>query len=114
MEQDIVTGPNHDINMETTNEVKMQFDKFTIIDSKESHVIDDGEVTILFNLSHIISIKPIKINRPDKVIDGYWIRTTNGKKYRALSIPESLLSLLEGNTNSPFKDDEIGAENHLQ
>ena len=92
----------------------MNFRKFTIIDSKESHVLDDGEVTILFNLAQIISVKPIKINRPERIVDGYWIRTTNGKKYRATKIPNELLSLLEGKTNSPLLEDENHIENPLQ
>ncbi len=92
----------------------MIFKKFTIMDSKESHIIDDGEITILFNLNHIVSIKPIKINRPDRVINGYWIRTTNGKKYKATAIPSELEEMIGEIKNPIFMNDEIGVENQLQ
>ena len=31
----------------------------------------------------------------EKLVKGYWIRTTNGKKYRAVDIPERLKELLD-------------------
>ena len=46
---------------------------------------------MLINGDQIVSIKPIKMTTDDRdVLDGYWIRLTNGKKYRALQIPASL------------------------
>ena len=35
----------------------------------------------------------------EKLVMGYWIRTTNGKKYRAVEIPEGLKATL-GSTDS--------------
>ena len=72
----------------------MKFEKFKILNNKTGAGQETEEVEILFNLDHIISIKPIRIARPDKLINGFWIRTTNGKKYRASSIPDSLVSLI--------------------
>lgn len=46
---------------------------------------------MLINGDQIVSIKPIKMTTEERdVLDGYWIRLTNGKKYRALQIPASL------------------------
>jgi len=71
----------------------MKFKKFTIFNNKSS-TMETEEVEMLFNLDHIISIKPIRISRSDKLINGFWIRTTNGKKYRASKIPDELLSVI--------------------
>ncbi len=71
----------------------MQFRKFTVFNPK-SMPQEAEEVEVLFNLNHIVSIKPIRISRSDKLINGFWIRTSNGKKYRASQIPEDLLSVI--------------------
>ena len=72
----------------------MKFRKFTIFNAKPSPGQEGDEIEVLFNLDHIISIKPIRISRPDKLLNGFWIRTTNGKKYRASKIPDELLSVI--------------------
>jgi hypothetical protein len=72
----------------------MKFRKFTIFNSKPSPGQEAEEIEVLFNLDHIISIKPIRISRTDKLLNGFWIRTTNGKKYRAAKIPEELLEVI--------------------
>lgn len=72
----------------------MKFQKFTILNSKSASGQDSEEVEILFNVDHIISIKPIRISRSDKLLNGFWIRTTNGKKYRAARIPDGLLHII--------------------
>jgi hypothetical protein len=77
----------------------MKLQKFRIINDKESQLhAGPAEVTMLINIDHIVSIKPIKIARADGLLEGYWIRTTNGKKYKASIIPELLAELLD----SPF------------
>lgn len=87
----------------------MNFKKFRIINSNANSV-DQEEVDILFNLNHIISIKPIRISKPDQIINGFWIRTTNGKKYRASQIPQELLDLIgpeyQGKVNLGMDMDE--------
>jgi hypothetical protein len=50
----------------------------------------NNEVSMLINLDHVISVKPIRIMTRGGVIEGYWIRATNNKKYRAISIPQEL------------------------
>lgn len=72
----------------------MKFRKFIIFNSKPAAGQESDEIEVLFNLDHIISIKPIRISRQDKLLNGFWIRTTNGKKYRAAQIPEELLSVI--------------------
>lgn len=71
----------------------MKFEKFLILDAKGS-AAEAQEIEILFNLDHIVSIKPIRISRTDKLLNGFWIRTTNGKKYRASQIPDDLLQII--------------------
>lgn len=72
----------------------MKFRKFSVFATKPTSGQESDEVEVLFNLDHIISIKPIRISRPDKLLNGFWIRTTNGKKYRASRIPDELLSII--------------------
>jgi len=88
----------------------MKFRKFSILDIKASGSTETEEVEVLFNLDHIISIKPIRISRPDKLLNGFWIRTTNGKKYRASKIPDELLGVIgekyQGQVNIPIDSDE--------
>ena len=86
----------------------MNFKKFSILSGKSPTEIE--EVEVLFNLDHIISIKPIRIARPDKLLNGFWIRTTNGKKYRASRIPDEILSIIgekyQGSVNISLDSDE--------
>jgi hypothetical protein len=87
----------------------MSFQKFTVLNPK-SNSTQDEEVEMLFNLDHIISIKPIRISSLDKLINGFWIRTTNGKKYRASKIPGDLLDVIgvkyQGVVNLASESDE--------
>jgi hypothetical protein len=88
----------------------MKFRKFSILDMKTTGSSSAEEVEVLFNLDHIISIKPIRISRPDKLLNGFWIRTTNGKKYRASKIPDDLLEIIgekyQGSVNITIDPDE--------
>ena len=66
----------------------MSFMKFTKLNKKNDQQVGVVEQSILLNSNHIISIKPIKMLLDDNnVVDGYWIRTSNGKKYKATKIP---------------------------
>lgn len=88
----------------------MKFRKFKVLNSKTTNSHDTEEVEVLFNLDHIISIKPIRISRPDRLVNGFWIRTTNGKKYRASQIPNDLLEIIgekyQGAVNLSLESDE--------
>jgi len=88
----------------------MKFRKFSILDMRSSGSSETEEVEVMFNLDHIISIKPIRISRPDKLLNGFWIRTTNGKKYRASKIPEELLEVIgekyQGSVNLALDNEE--------
>ena len=68
----------------------MNFLKFKIIQTREEHSLETNLVDILFNVDHIVSVKPIKIVLSDGILNGYWIRLTNGKKYKATEIPNEL------------------------
>jgi hypothetical protein len=83
----------------------MEFKKFTILNINEAHQIQE-EIDIVINTSHIVSIKPIKMTTPDmRVVDGFWIRLSNGKKYKAVRIPEFIKNVLSENLPSAKYDD---------
>lgn len=68
--------------------------KFKIISPKDGQSVDNIFETLLINIDHIVSLKPIRLVVEDKSVKGYWIRTTNGKKYRAVEIPQKIKDLL--------------------
>jgi len=71
----------------------MKLQKFKIITHNESQQTDE-KTNILLNTEHIVSIKPIKLTTVERqVIDGYWIRLSNGKKYKAIQIPDMIKKL---------------------
>ena len=64
----------------------MKLQKFTIITHNEAQQIDE-KTSLLINLEQIVSVKPIKLTTTNReVVDAYWIRLTNGKKYRFIFI----------------------------
>lgn len=75
----------------------MALERFKIVSPKDGQSVDNIFETLLINTDHIVSLKPIKMVVDEKLVLGYWIRTTNGKKYRAVGIPDSLKTLLGSN-----------------
>lgn len=73
----------------------MSLQKFKIVSPKDGQSVDNIFESLLINTDHIISLKPIRMVVDEKLVMGYWIRTTNGKKYRAVEIPEQLKDLIE-------------------
>lgn len=73
----------------------MEFKKFEVLSIKDNQAEEESNTQILFNVDHIVSLKPIKFVYREVVIDGFWIRLTNGKKYRAVKIPEELGSMFD-------------------
>jgi hypothetical protein len=71
----------------------MKMQKFTILNPKESNE-GNQETDMLINLDHVVSVKPIRIIGRDNIIQGHWLRLTNGKKYRAIRIPSELENIL--------------------
>lgn len=83
----------------------MGFLKFKILDIN-NHSYDKSETEMLINEDHIVSIKPIKIVLDSEMIKGYWMRLSNGKKYRATEIP---MELAQGLTHHVLEiRDDIG------
>lgn len=74
----------------------MALERFQIVSPKDGQSVDNVFETLLINLDHIVSIKSIRMVVEEKLVKGYWIRTTNGKKYRAVQIPPKLLAMLDG------------------
>ncbi len=84
----------------------MDLKRFTIITRNEAQQTDD-KTTMLINLEHIISVKPIKLATAEReVIDGYWIRLSNGKKYRAIQVPKIILDSISEEIPAIQKSDE--------
>jgi len=81
------------------------FKKFKILNHNEAHQIEE-QIEMLINVDHIISIKPIKMtNSKRDVIDGFWIRLSNNKKYKALSIPDSIAESFKEDLQAPVIND---------
>ena len=72
----------------------MSLQRFKIVSPKDGQSVDNIFETLLINTEHIISLKPIRLVVDEKLVMGYWIRTSNGKKYRAVEIPETLRAIL--------------------
>ncbi len=73
----------------------MQFIKVEILTDKDVQDVEEVNEVILLNVSHVVSIKPINLIFKSQVQKGYWIRMSNGKKYRSLSIPTVLKDLID-------------------
>lgn len=92
----------------------MAFSKFTILNHNEGHQRDEM-VKILINTDHIVSLKPIRISTDErKVIEGYWIRLSNGKKYKALQVPQDLQQKLDEELPAPNFLSENAFEEQIQ
>ena len=91
----------------------MAFMKFKIIQSKEEHTLETNLVDIIFNVNHVVSIKPIKIILGESILDGYWIRLTNGKKYKATNIPTVLKKIFLTDEEGEIGEDGLNVENSL-
>ena len=61
---------------------------------------------MLINLEHVITIKPINIVMQNDLVEGYWIRMSNGKKYRAANAPEEIKDLLRKSSGASKKEKE--------
>lgn len=72
----------------------MALERFKIVSPKDGQSIDNVFETLLINTDQIVSLKPIRMVVEEKLVRGYWIRTTNGKKYRAVEIPSKLKEIL--------------------
>lgn len=68
--------------------------KFSIICQKDIQSIDNQNESILLNMNHVVSVKMIKMIVNEDVAEGFWIRMSNGKKYRAIEVPNEIKELL--------------------
>ncbi len=69
--------------------------KFKLLQDNEDSLVEGLGVTMLINLAHLVSVKPINVATQAGVVQAYWIRLSNGKKYKATEIPEELRELLK-------------------
>ena len=77
----------------------MKFEKFKILNIEDNAPVKENVDSVILNMDHIISIKQINILIMSNIVQGYWIRLSNGKKYKALEIPLELKKLLETSDN---------------
>lgn len=80
---------------EILKELIMNLKRFSIVSDRDVQALEDTNEVILLNLDHIVSMKPINIVVDGDVREGFWIRMSNGKKYRALDIPKELKTMLK-------------------
>ena len=92
----------------------MNLKKFKIVSPRDVQAVDNVYETLLLNLDHVISVKPIKMVIEDKVADGYWIRTSNGKKYRAIEAPSEILNLIEEGEHRSLVGINVQGEDRIQ
>lgn len=79
----------------------MALKQFTILNSNENQNSID-KVRMLINIDQIVSVKTINITDSDqRVIEGYWVRLTNGKKYKAISVPQMITELFDESLAAP-------------
>lgn len=81
------------VDLRHTLAMKRKFLKFKVVSTRDPHEVSDVFETLLLNTDHLISIKPINMVLEGEVHTGFWLRTTNDKKYRAVEIPEELASI---------------------
>ncbi len=80
----------------------MNLKKFTILNHNDAQQIDE-KISILINMEHIVSVKPINMTTSNRdVIEGYWIRLSNGKKYKAIQVPKVILETLSEELANPI------------
>lgn len=84
-----------------------KFRKFKLFQAREDSLVDSLGITMLINLDHLVSVKPINVPTSDGVVKAYWLRLSNGKKYKATEIPEELSQMLESEV---INLSEIGAD----
>jgi hypothetical protein len=72
----------------------MNLKKFKIVSPRDVQSVDNVYEILLLNLDHVVSVKPIKMVIEEKIANGFWIRTSNGKKYRAIEAPKEITDLL--------------------
>ncbi len=82
----------------------MSFLKFEILTSKETQSHHQEKVEIVLNSDHIISIKPIKFFVNEEIVDGFWLRLSNGKKYKSTIIPKEISDAFAAPPVNPKKD----------
>ena len=92
----------------------MNFRRFTLYNPSSEQLVSVDEEVLLINLDHIVSVKPINIATKNEVLKAYWIRLTNGKKYKAISLPAELDELIDAQDFVQVSISEEVTANELQ
>lgn len=92
----------------------MNLQKFTILNQNDAQQTEE-KTSMLINTDHIVTIKPIKMTTSERnIIDGYWVRLSNGKKYKAIQVPEMIKKTFQEQLPSVSINDETFHEINLQ
>jgi hypothetical protein len=83
------------------------FQRFKIIDTEDMKHLGHVEEEIYLNMNHIVSFKPINILVENDLKKGIWLRTSNGKKYRAIEFPQWMTDLLNENNQKTKSSQKI-------
>ncbi len=94
--------------------MESKFKKFQLYQAQEERLVDGQGVTMLINLDHLVSLKPINVPTGDGIVRAYWLRLSNGKKYKATQIPAELAQQfdLPDSLNAPAIDNDMISELH--
>lgn len=94
--------------------MQSKFKKFQLYQAQEDRLIDGQGVTMLINLDHLVSLKPINVPTAEGIVRAYWLRLSNGKKYKATQIPEELAQQFDADIeiNSLGNESEALSELH--
>jgi 2-keto-4-pentenoate hydratase len=80
--------------------------EFSILNLKNDMPMDLTSTPMLINPDHIVSVKPINIVLSGNIIRGHWVRLSNGKKYKAIKIPQEIATLFKN-----INDEELNIIN---
>ena len=86
---------------------------FKVLKDENEPSVEGIDYTILINVEHITTLKPINIPFAGNIISGYWLRLLNGKTYKATRIPQALTDLLkseEGLASLSLNGEETSGE----
>lgn len=72
----------------------MNFILVELLTDRDVQDVEEVNEKILLNVNHIVSVKPINLLFQAEVKRGYWVRMSNGKKYRCLDVPKEFKDLI--------------------
>lgn len=88
---------------------------FRVLNSDNESELAGIDYPILLNKDQITSIKPINMMKDDDIISGFWIRLSNGKKYKATRVPQAIYDLFKTEEGLvPMMINGVNVEQNIQ